>query len=186
MRWRLRVRTPVVCCPPLPCSIAQVALGCGIGGCSHPDHMGVTSRRFFASCLRFCRPLSASVCLVSFALSRSSLVADCLCCCRRLSLVIFLCHKTLGGLDKDVWGHGGGGFARLLWFCALAVVYRTVFGGWRAPRGAEERGLLGICGAIGRFNDHQTIAATPHRSPVLCDMFANRLPALVSRDSPLR
>ena len=121
----------------------------------------------FASRMRFFSPLSASACLVSFALSRSSLVADCLCCCRRLSLVIFLCHKTLGGLDKDVWGHGGGGFARLLWFCALAVVYRTVFGGWRAPRGAEERGLLGICGAIGRFNDHQTIAATPHRSLVL-------------------
>ena len=25
----------------------------------------------------------------------------------------FLCHRTLGGLDRDVCGHGGGGFARL-------------------------------------------------------------------------
>ena len=51
---------------------------------------------------------------------------------------------------------------------------------WKAPRGAGERDLLGIRGGIGRFNDHQTIAATPHRSPVLWDMFAHRFPALVS------
>eukprot|EP01048_Picozoa_sp_COSAG05_P024234 COSAG05_NODE_5603_length_1132_cov_3.637948_2_plen_103_part_00 len=54
------------------------------------------------------------------------------------------------------------------------------FGRWKAPRGAGERDLLSICGGIGRFNDHQSIAATPHRSHVLWDMFVHRLPALVS------
>ena len=49
------------------------------------------------------------------------------------------------------------------------------FGRWKAPRGAGERDLLGICGGIGRFNDHQTIAATPHRSPVLLAAVAARL-----------
>ena len=51
---------------------------------------------------------------------------------------------------------------------------------WRAPRGAGERGLLGICGVIGRFDYHQTIAATRHRSPVVWDMFAHLSPALAS------
>ena len=41
--------------------------------------------------------------------------------------------------------------------CALGV--------WKAPRGAGERDLLGICGGIGRFDDHQTIAASPPPSP---------------------
>ena len=104
LRWRLRVRTPVVCCPSLPCSIAQVALGCGIGGCSHPDHMGITSRRFFASCLRFCRPLSASVCLVSFALSRSSLAVGCLCALRHLPPVAFCVTGHLVGLTRTSGG----------------------------------------------------------------------------------
>ena len=49
-----------------------------------------------------------------------------------------------------------------------------------AERRRRARDLLGICGAIGRFNDLQTIAATPHRSPVLWDMFVHHLPALVS------
>ena len=46
----------------------------------------------------------------------------------------FLCHRTLDGLGQDVCGHGGGVFARLPW---------TIFGGWRAPRGTGECGLLG-------------------------------------------
>ena len=49
-----------------------------------------------------------------------------------------------------------------------------------ALKSAGERDLRGICGGIGRFDDHQSIAATPHRSPVLWDMFVHRLPALVS------
>ena len=42
--------------------------------------------------------------------------------CRRLPLrfaplaaCCLLGHRALGGLDKNVWGHGGGGFARLRW-----------------------------------------------------------------------
>ena len=58
----------------------------------------------------------------------------------------FLCHRTLDGLGQDVCGHGGGVFARLPW---------TVFGGWRAPRGTGECGLLGNCGWIGCFSQPQ-------------------------------
>ena len=57
---------------------------------------------------------------------------------------------------------------------------RIDLGVWKAPRGAGERDLLGICDGIGRFDDHQTIAATRHRFPVLWGMFAHLSPALVS------
>ena len=43
----------------------------------------------------------------------------------------FLCHRTLGGLDRDVCGHGGGGFARLPWYAGQI----SVVGG---RRGAPE------------------------------------------------
>ena len=47
-----------------------------------------------------------------------------------------------------------------------------------------------VCSAIAVgsvvFHNHNAIAATPHPSPVLCDTFSHRLPALVSWDSPLR
>ena len=85
----------------------------------------------------------------------------------------FVCAQARGGFS----GRSGGVAA------AVLRAYGAMpdrFGRWKAPRGAGERDLLGICGGIGRFNDHQSIAATPHRSPVLWDMFAHRFPALVS------
>ena len=82
---------------------------------------------------------------------------------------------------QDTWRASPGGLAaQRRWFFALTAACQIDLGVWKAPRGAVERDLLGICGGIGRFNDHQTIAATPHRSPVLWDMFAHRFPALVS------
>ena len=84
-----------------------------------------------------------------------------------------VCAQARGGFS----GRSGGVAA------AVLRAYGAMpdrFGRWKAPRGAGERDLLGICGGIGRFNDHQSIAATPHRSPVLWDMFVHRLPALVS------
>ena len=140
---------------PAPLFYAQVAVGCETGGYSRPDHLGATSRRILASCSRFCARLTASACLVSFSLSCSSLVADCLCALRHLPLVVFLCSRGwLGGLQARWW--------RL---CALMAACRTDLGGWMAPRGAGERDLRGICGGIGRFDDHQTIAASPPPSP---------------------
>ena len=70
----------------------------------------------------------------------------------------FLCHRTLDGLGQDVCGHGGGVFARLPW---------TVFGGWRAPRGTGECGLLGNCGWIGCFSQPQCHSrySSPFPSP---------------------
>ena len=38
----------------------------------------------------------------------------------------FLCHRTLGGLDRDVCGHGGGGFARFRKFRLLRVQNQRV------------------------------------------------------------
>ena len=86
----------------------------------------------------------------------------------------FLCHRTLGGLDRDVCGHGGGGFARLPWYAGQI----SVVGG---RRGAPESVVCSAT-AVGSvvFHNHNAIAATPHPSPVLSDTFSHRLPALVS------
>ena len=84
--------------PPLsPFVLCAGGCGCGTGGSGRPDHLGATSRRIFASCSRFCPRLTASACLVSFALSRNSLVADCLCAWRHLPLVVFFVLTGMTG-----------------------------------------------------------------------------------------
>ena len=94
---------------PTPLFYAQVAVGCETGGNSRPDHLGATSRRIFASWLRFCARLTTSACLVSFALSRSSLVAGCLCACNLLPLFVRRIAGTCGQLPGVGWGHSGAG-----------------------------------------------------------------------------
>jgi len=86
----------------------------------------------------------------------------------------FLCHRTLGGLDRDVCGHGGGGFARLPWYAGQI----SVVGG---RRGAPESVVCSatVVGSV-VFHNHNAIGATPHPSPVFWGMFSHRLPALVS------
>ena len=110
---------------PTPLFYAQVAVGCETGGNSRPDHLGATSRRIFASCSRFCARLTASACLVSFALSRSSLAADCLCFCRRLSLVVFCVTGYLAGLTRTP---GGTAAAVLRAYCGIPDSFRWLEG----------------------------------------------------------
>ena len=78
--------------------------GCGTGGSGRPNHLGTTFRRFFAPCLPFCSPLTASACFVSFALSGSSLAVGCLCALRRLPLVVFCVTGHLAGLTETSAG----------------------------------------------------------------------------------
>ena len=88
--------------------------GCGTGGSGRPNHLGTTFRRFFAPCLPFCSPLTASACFVSFALSGSSLAVGCLCALRRLPLVVFCVTGHLRAWSGRLW-------ARWRRFCALTV-----------------------------------------------------------------
>ena len=90
----------------------------------------------------------------------------------------FLCHRTLGGLDRDVCGHGGGGFARLPWYAGQI----SVVGG---RRGAPESVVCSAT-AVGSvvFHNHNAIAATPHPSPILWGMFPHRLRAPVYEAAP--
>ena len=119
-----------------------------------------------------CEPVAVAAATTWAQLVAASLPRVCGFACRWLPFVL---AGHLAGVTRR------GLAAQRRWFCALTAACRIDLGVWKAPRGAEERDLLGICGGIGRFNDHQkTIAATPHRSPVLWDMFAHRFPALVS------
>ena len=71
----------------------------------------------------------------------------------------------------------------------LARLRRHAWQVW-AVGGRREAPESAVCSAtvVGSivFHNHNAIAATPHPSPVLCDTFSHRLPALVSWDSPLR
>ena len=90
--------------PPSPFVLCAGGCGCGTGGSGRPNHLGATSRRFFAPCLPFCSPLTTSACLVSFALSGSSLAVGCLCALRRLPLVVFCVTGHFAGLTRTSAG----------------------------------------------------------------------------------
>ena len=133
----------------------RVTLGGGIGGCGrHHDVTGL-----FASpppCL--CVPNLVLVRGVAWR-GVANLLTHLLLLPRIYIYIFALIVRRLAAALPG----GLGGWRRR--FCAPTAQCWTDLGVWKAPRGAGERDLLGICGGIGRFDDHQTIAASPPPSP---------------------
>ena len=141
--------------PPSPFVLCAGGCGCGTGGSGRPNHLGATSRRFFAPCLPFCSPLTMSACLVSFALSGSSLAVGCLCALRRLPLVVFCVTGHFAGLTRTSAGT----------VAAILRAYRCMTDSFRWLEGAEGHrrvrsarrcsAVCSACGWIGCFSQPQ-------------------------------
>ena len=150
---------------PLPphLVLCQVTLGGGTGGCGrHHDRDGT----FRVPAAVFVRPPpSLTLCLCVVLLGAVPQTSCPICCSCRVYIYIYifaLIVRRLAATSPDSLT------AWRWWSGALTVVCRTVFDGWRAPRGAGECGLLGNCGWIGCFSQPQCHSrySSPFPSPL--------------------